>query len=184
MRQGLGAGNPERAERASWLAGGMNFLFLASVGVVFPRRVLGLGNVAENPMSDLLGRRIDLARPVNHLCDVVKMPMSVLGRMLDFDGNGTEATLLHGFAGDRQIGQTHRLDGRFDRRRLHPQVNQSPQRHIAADSAETVKVGDSGHFRGFLVVVGVEGFWRVAILRSFTTSQVTTYTIRPARSIR
>jgi putative MATE family efflux protein len=33
--QGLGAGRPERAERAVWLAGGMNFVFLGSIGVLF-----------------------------------------------------------------------------------------------------------------------------------------------------
>ncbi|HEX4627147.1 MAG TPA: MATE family efflux transporter [Gemmatimonadales bacterium] len=33
--QGLGAGNPERAERAVWLAGFYNMLFLGTVGVVF-----------------------------------------------------------------------------------------------------------------------------------------------------
>jgi len=33
--QGLGAGKPERAERAVWLAGLYNMFFLGSVGVVF-----------------------------------------------------------------------------------------------------------------------------------------------------
>jgi MATE family, multidrug efflux pump len=33
--QGLGSGNPERAERAVWLAGFYNMLFLGSVGAVF-----------------------------------------------------------------------------------------------------------------------------------------------------
>ena len=33
--QGLGAGKPERAERAVWIAGKMNFLFLGSVGIFF-----------------------------------------------------------------------------------------------------------------------------------------------------
>jgi len=33
--QGLGAGNPERAERAVWLAGFYNMLFLGSVGALF-----------------------------------------------------------------------------------------------------------------------------------------------------
>jgi putative MATE family efflux protein len=33
--QGLGAGQPERAERAVWLAGRMNLAFLGSVGVLF-----------------------------------------------------------------------------------------------------------------------------------------------------
>jgi len=33
--QGLGAKKPERAERAVWIAGGMNLAFLGSVGVVF-----------------------------------------------------------------------------------------------------------------------------------------------------
>lgn len=33
--QGLGAGDPERAERAVWLAGAMNLAFLGSVGLLF-----------------------------------------------------------------------------------------------------------------------------------------------------
>ncbi|MEQ9401667.1 MAG: MATE family efflux transporter [Longimicrobiales bacterium] len=33
--QGLGAGDPERAEEAAWLAGHMNLVFLGSVGLVF-----------------------------------------------------------------------------------------------------------------------------------------------------
>jgi len=33
--QGLGAGNPTRAERSVWLAGFMNLLFLGSVGILF-----------------------------------------------------------------------------------------------------------------------------------------------------
>ena len=33
--QGLGAGNPDRAERAVWIAGKMNFYFLGAVGVAF-----------------------------------------------------------------------------------------------------------------------------------------------------
>ncbi len=33
--QGLGAGKPDRAERAVWIAGKMNFMFLGSVGVLF-----------------------------------------------------------------------------------------------------------------------------------------------------
>jgi putative MATE family efflux protein len=33
--QGLGSGQPERAERSVWLAGRMNFYFLGSVGVLF-----------------------------------------------------------------------------------------------------------------------------------------------------
>ncbi|MFG1691540.1 MATE family efflux transporter [Gemmatimonadota bacterium] len=33
--QGLGAGKPDRAERAVWMAGKMNFVFLGSVGMLF-----------------------------------------------------------------------------------------------------------------------------------------------------
>jgi Na+-driven multidrug efflux pump len=33
--QGLGAGKPDRAERAVWMAGKMNFVFLGSVGLIF-----------------------------------------------------------------------------------------------------------------------------------------------------
>ncbi len=33
--QGLGAGKPDRAERAVWIAGRMNFFFLGGVGVFF-----------------------------------------------------------------------------------------------------------------------------------------------------
>jgi putative MATE family efflux protein len=33
--QGLGAGKPERAERAVWIAGTMNFVFLGSIGILF-----------------------------------------------------------------------------------------------------------------------------------------------------
>ena len=33
--QGLGAGDPDRAERATWIAGKMNFYFLGAVGILF-----------------------------------------------------------------------------------------------------------------------------------------------------
>ena len=33
--QGLGAGKPERAERAVWIAGTMNFVFLGTIGIAF-----------------------------------------------------------------------------------------------------------------------------------------------------
>lgn len=33
--QGLGAGDPDRAERAVWIAGRMNFFFLGAVGLLF-----------------------------------------------------------------------------------------------------------------------------------------------------
>jgi len=33
--QGLGAGKPDRAERAAWMAGFYNMIFLGSIGLVF-----------------------------------------------------------------------------------------------------------------------------------------------------
>lgn len=49
--QGLGAGDPERAERAVWIAGRMNFYFLGAVGVAFiafaPLIVGAFGGTAE-----------------------------------------------------------------------------------------------------------------------------------------
>ena len=45
--QGLGAGDPDRAERAVWMAGRMNLYFLGSVGILFM--------LAAHPIVSLFG---------------------------------------------------------------------------------------------------------------------------------
>ena len=103
---------------------------------------LGLGQLAEDPRGHVAGPRRERAA-VDHRRDVVQVAMGVLGLVLDDDLRRAKAALLD-FAGhEPAAGQTERVDAGLDRREIGAGVDECPERHVAADAAGTIEVGDS-----------------------------------------
>jgi len=71
----------------------------------------------------------------------MQVPMGMLGRMLDRHVQGSKPFSLH-FVGDQPaLGQSERIDARLNGRQIGASIHQRRQRHIAADSAQAIKVG-------------------------------------------
>ncbi len=120
---------------------------------------LSLGDFVKNPQGDLFRFRRDLGAAIDHLGDLMQVSMGVFGRVLDRHRNRAKTAFLDGLGSDRNLPQAHRADGRFDLAdvqlaRFSTQVNERPQGHVAADSAQTVKIGDSSHEKSNVTVVG------------------------------
>ena len=84
---------------------------------------------------------------VDHRRDVVQVPMLVLRLVLDGDLRGAKALLLHRRGHQPHAGQPQRVDARVERARSTPASTSAPKRHVAADAAGTIEIGDL-HRRG------------------------------------
>ena len=103
---------------------------------------LGLGQLLKDSLGQLSLPRRERAA-VDHRRDVVQMAMLVLRLVLDRDLRGAEAAFLH-FAGDEPAaGQAERIDAGLDRGQVGPGIDERPERHVAADSARTIEIGNS-----------------------------------------
>ena len=56
---------------------------------------LRLGHTAEDSASQFLRLSVDLVGPVNHLVDVVQVPVGMLGWVVDLYRNGAKSALFH-----------------------------------------------------------------------------------------
>ena len=108
-------------------------------------RAMHAGLRFRQTREDLLGQ---LALPwrklpaVDHPGDVAQMPMGMLGRVFDDHLRGPEAMLVDLLHDQLAIGQTQGADARADPLGVYPGVDQRPQRHIAADAAGTIQIGN------------------------------------------
>ena len=114
------------------------------------RRTVNLGFGLTQSREDGLGQFLLPVREnaaVNHLRDVVQVPMRVLRLVVDMDFRGAEPVFLHFLGPQLAAGQAQRVDPGLQGGQFHASVDQRAQRHVAADAAETVEVCD---VHGFL----------------------------------
>ena len=90
----------------------------------------------------LAGPRRELAA-VDHRGDVVQVAVGVLGLVLDDDLRRPKAAFFDLAGHQPAAGQAERIDAGLDRRQLGARVDEGPERHVAADPAGTIEVGDS-----------------------------------------
>ena len=103
---------------------------------------LGLGQLAEDPRGQFALPRRERAA-VDHRRDVVQMAMLVLRLVLDGDLRRAKAALLH-FAGHEPAArQAQRIDAGLDRGQVGAGIDERAERHVAADSAGTIEIGNS-----------------------------------------
>ena len=79
---------------------------------------------------------------VDLLGDVVQVPVGMLRLVQHLHLAGPKAVALHFLAGQPDVRKAQRIDPRLNRRQLDAAIDERPQRHIAADAADTVEVGD------------------------------------------
>ena len=124
---------------------------------------LGLGQLLEDSRWPVPAGRGGERAAVDHRRDVVQVAMLVLGLVLDGDLRGAEALLLH-FAARRagSLGRPERIDAGLNRGQIGAGVDEGAERHVAADSARTIEIGNS---HGLLAMRQVSFGLRITILR-------------------
>src|SRR5438094_187014 len=103
---------------------------------------LRLTDAGENPLGQVLLRRGQHAAGVDLFGDVMQVPVSMLRLMLDLDLDRPKAVALDLLAGQPNVREAERIDARLNRRQLDAAIDECPERHVAADTAETIEVGN------------------------------------------
>ncbi len=104
-------------------------------------RGFGFGQPSEYLVGEL-PLTIRQAARVDHLGDVVQVPVGVLVRGRNGHLGGVKAA----FADPRDFdlgGQAKRRDGVADRLGVDSSMDERAERHVAADSAEAIEIGNS-----------------------------------------
>jgi hypothetical protein len=102
---------------------------------------LGLAEPEEDPLGQFALPGAERAL-VDHRVDVVQVPVLVFRLVLDRNLRGAKPMLLDVGDHDPHAGQPQRADGRVDRRQVGPGVDQRAERHIAANAAGAIEVGN------------------------------------------
>ncbi len=102
---------------------------------------LGFGQPPKNPAGQIL-LPIGKLAAIDHCRDVVQMPVGMLGRMFDRDVQRAKSLSLDLVDHDPAAGQPERIDARLNLRQISAGIDERGQRHVAADSARTVEIGN------------------------------------------
>src|SRR5262245_7106524 len=76
------------------------------------------------------------------------MAVRMLGLMLDFHFRGAKAMAFDLFTCQPNVGEAERIDARLNGRQLDTAIDESSERHVTADTAETINVGYLHRRRG------------------------------------
>ena len=100
------------------------------------------------------------------------MPMLVLRLVLDRDLRGAEALLLDGAGHQPHVRNPERLNARIERGQVHAGVDQRAERHVAADAAGTIEIGDL-HAVLYVTTQRRTGAWLAEAFASDSACEVT-----------
>src|SRR5262245_11818271 len=109
---------------------------------------LGFADAGENPFGQVLLRRGQHAAGVDLLGNVMQMTVGMLGLMLDFDFRRAKSVAFDLFARQANVGEAERVDACLNGRQLDTAIDESSERHVTADTAETINVGYLHRRRG------------------------------------
>ena len=110
---------------------------------------LGLGQLLEDAFGQIFLAGSERAA-VDHGRDVVQVAVFVLGLVLDRDLRGAEAFLFDFRADESAAGEAQGIDAGLDGGEFGAGVDEGAERHVAADSARTIEIGNS---HGILLAV-------------------------------
>ena len=102
---------------------------------------LGLAKAAKDPLGQLVLARGQTCL-VDHVLDMMQVPMHVLGRRFDHGVRRPKAPAADGLESQLTI-QTQAGNGRLNRPRIDTRIDQRPQGHVARDAAEAVEIADA-----------------------------------------
>ena len=101
----------------------------------------GLCQAVEDSQCELALRRGQLAT-VDHLNDVMQMPMCVLRLVFYGQLQSAKPIFLHLIGHQPTAGQSQRIDAYLHLTQLDARVDQRPQHHVTAHTASTIEIGN------------------------------------------
>ncbi len=105
---------------------------------------LGLSQARKNRSGEL-PLPVGQLPAVDHRQDVAQVAMAVLGLMFHDHLRGAIPALVDGLGDQPTALQPARRHRGIEPVQWHPGIDQRAEGHIAADTAQAVKIGDSGH---------------------------------------